>query len=338
MRFLTRTFAFSAALAFTMFTGCSNSAAISPKLSTPNDHVQRRQPKAGYHGASYNACPSTGILVYVADDNDNSINIFAGDLAGQGPCGIISGSTSPQALSVKSGNLYVPYGPPFPSVKAFHRGDTAPFRVYIDRTCGDEVPGDATVSDDGFVFASNYFGRDCSSGSISVWKKSTGAFVGNYPNADGHIIYTLTIQKDGTVYFVDDSPALSVGKCVKGVCGSFTNTDAIFRGPGGIRSVGDEHIVLDDPGGSGGGRALTYTPPSFGSPSGSCSFGGHAPSGIDLNFSQHHIFVVDTFRGVVSEFKYPAGGGHGHPCVLSGTVSTSGGDPVGVAVDRPEPL
>jgi hypothetical protein len=340
MRLITPMCAVSVAAAFTLFAGCSNGAAISPKPSTPNDAVRTlaRHLKPGYHGASYNACPPTGLLVYVSDDNDKTINIFSGDLAGQAPCGILSATTYPQALTVKSGILYVPYGPPAPAVKAFHRGDTTPFRFYFDRTCSDEVPGDVTVSDDGYVLASNYFGHDCASGSISVWKKSTGDFVGNYPNADGQHTEDLTIQRDGTVYFDDDAPSLWVGKCLKGICGSFSNTGAIFQAAGGIRSVGDEHIVLDDPAGSNGGRALTYIPPSFGSPSGSCSFGGHAPSQFDLNFSQHHIFVVDAFRGLVSEFKYPAGGGHGHPCVLIGTVSTSGGAPVGVAVDRPEPL
>jgi hypothetical protein len=338
MRHLTPIQVVSAAAAFSLLAGCSHGEAISPKPSTPNDRVQGRQLKAGYHGASYNACPSTGLLVYVSDDNDKTINIFAGDLAGQAPCGILIGPTPPQGLTVKSGTLYVPFGPPNPSVKAYHRGDTAPFKFYFDHTCGNEVPGDVTVSDDGYVLATNYFGHDCTSGSISVWKKSTGVFMGNYPNADGHHSDSLTIQKDGTVYFDDDTPALWVGKCVKGVCGSFSKTGAMFGAPGGIRSVGEEHIVLDDPVGSGGGQVLTYVPPFFGNPSGSCSFGGNGPNEFDLNFSQHHLFVVDRMRGLVSEFKYPAGGGHGHPCVLIGTVSTSGGDPVGVAVDRPEPL
>lgn len=338
MRLLTPMYVVGAAAALSLLAGCSSGAAISPKPSTPDDHVQGRQLKAGYHGASFNTCPPTGLLVYVSDDNDNSINIFAGDLAGQAPCGILSGTTHPQALTVKSGILYVPYGPPFPNLKAFRRGDTTPFIVYRDQTCDDEVPGDATVSSDGYVLAANYFGRDCSSGSISVWKKSTGGFVGNYPNADGHSSHHITIQKDGTVYFDDDAPSLWVGKCAKGVCGSFSNTGAIFQAPGGLRSVGDEHVVLDDPGGSNGGRALTYSPPSFSSPSGSCSFGGHSASEFDFNFTQHHMFVADSFRGLVSEFKYPAGGGHGHPCVLIGTVTTSGGYPAGVAVDKPEPL
>jgi len=344
MRLLAPIQAVSAATALSLLAGCSNGSTISPKPSSPNDHANivgsfamGRNLKAGYHGASYSTCPSTGLLVYVSDQNDSTINIFSGDLAGQAPCGILT-NLNASGLMVKSGTLYVTHNPPAPNIRAYHRGDTTPFRFYSDRTCGDEVPSGVTVSDDGYVLASNFFGHDCSSGSISVWKKSTGVFVVNYPNADGRPIVALTVQKDGTVYFDDDTPVLWVGKCVKGECGSFTNTGAIFQTPGGIRSVDGEHVVLDDPTGSGGGRALTYAPPSFGSPAGSCSFGGHAPISIDLNFTQHHIFVTDPNRGVVSEFKYPAGGGHGHPCVLIGTVSTSGGDPEGIAVDKPEPL
>jgi len=354
MRFLVAFQAVSAA-ALALLVGCSNGTPISPKpsawqvpvrsiFSRGNSDVSDgiftlgRHLKAGYHSASYNTCPATGLLVYVSDDNDRSVNIFSGDLAGQAPCGILSGSTAPQALMVKSGILYVPYGPPAPIVRAFHRGDTTPFRLYVDRTCGDEVAVDVTVSDDGYVLASNAFGHDCTTGSISVWKKSTGVLVGNYPNPDDLPAFFLTIQKDGTVYYDDDTPGLWTGKCVNGTCGSFSNTGAVFRFPGGIRSVDGEHIVLEDQLGSGGGRALTYAPPSFGSPSGSCSFGGHAPSSIDLNFTQHHIFVTDPRRGIVNEFKYPAGGGNGHPCVLIGSVSTSGGDPVGIAVDKPVSL
>ena len=354
MRFLAPVQAVSA-VALALLVGCSNGAPIPPKPSAwqvPVRQIFSRgisdvsvgiltlglHLKAGYRGASFNTCPATGLLVYASDDNDETVNIFSGDLAGQAPCGILSGSTAPEALMVKSGTLYVPYGPPFPSVHAFHRGDTTPFRSYFDRTCGDEVAIDVTVSDDGYVLASNAFGHDCRRGSISVWKKSTGVLVGNYPNPDDLPAYFLTIQKDGTVYYDDGASGLLTGKCVKGTCGSFSNTGAVFQSPGGIRSVDSEHIVLEDPLGSGGGRALTYAPPSFGSPSGSCSFGGQAPNSIDLNFTEHHIFVTDPRRGIVSEFKYPAGGGNGHPCVLIGSVSTSGGNPVGIAVDRPESL
>jgi hypothetical protein len=44
------------------------------------------------------------------------------------------------------------------------------------------------------------------------------------------------------------------------------------------------------------------------------------------------------FSGTASEFKYPAGGGNGGPCVLIGTVSTSSTYVWGIAVDRPASL
>ena len=275
------------------------------------------------------------MLVYVSDQVDGTVNIFAGHLGGQAPCGILNGFNAGEGLRVSSGDLYATKGPPNPSVRAYHRGDANPFKGYVDTTCGDEVPSDVTVSRDGYVIASNIFGRTCPSGSISVWKKSSGALVANYQNADGQEIYFLTIQKDGTLYYDDTTPGLWVGKCVAGVCTSFTNTGAAIGTPGGVRSVGREHVVLVD---QQRRKLLTYTPPSFGTPSGTCTIGGTDPIGIDLNHKESRIFVAEGSLGVAKEFKYPAGGGKGQPCTLVGTVTTSGGSPNGVAVDRPEPL
>jgi len=295
--------------------------------------------KAGYHGMGFNTCPAKGALVYASDQSDGTVNIFAGNLHGQSPCGIITiGPFSVSGLMVKSGDLYVTKGPPFPQVRAFHRGEMTPFMIYFDSTCGNEAASDVTVSDDGYVIASNYFGKQCSSGSISVWKRSTGALVANYPNPSGQPIKFLTIQKDGTLYYDDETPGLWVGKCTKGACSGFTNTGAVFRSPGGIRSADNEHVVLEDQAGIGGGRVLTYAPPFFDTPSGSCSLASVDPFGIDINFKENHIFVADGGRGIVKEFKYPAGGGDGSQCVLIGSVSTSGGFPFGIAVARPESL
>ncbi len=235
---------------------------------------------------------------------------------------------------VSSGNLYATKGPPSPNVEAYHRGGTSPFKTYVDAKCGDEVPGDVTVSDDGYVIASNLLAHFCSSGSISVWKKSSGALVANYQNANAQPIYSLTIQKDGTLYYSDGTPGLWVGKCVAGVCTSFTNTGAVFGFPGGVRSVGGEHVVLID---DQLGSVLTYAPPSFGTPSGKCTVAGR-PVGMDLNRKETRVFVAEANLGVVKEFKYPAGGGNGQACTHVGNVTTSGGSPVGVAVDPPESL
>lgn len=335
MRFLRVIQVAFAAAAVALGVGCSSAPTQAPVPFAAQSNTRGIMFRTGYYGAGFNTCPATGLLVYVSDQTDGTVNIFAGNLAGQAPCGILTGFNGAQGLMVSSGNLYATQGPPLPKVKAYRRGGTSPFMTYSDGTCGDEVPGDVTVSDDGYVIASNNLGRTCSSGSISVWKKSSGALVANYQNANGQAIYFLTIQKDGTLYYGDRTPGLWVGKCVAGVCTSFTNTGAVFGFPGGVRSVSGEHVVLID---QLGRHVLTYAPPSFGTPSGTCTIGGGDPIGMDLNHKETRIFVADADFGIAKEFKYPAGGGNGQACKLVGTVTTSGGHPDGVAVDPPESL
>jgi hypothetical protein len=351
MRILTRVQALGAAAALTLLAGCSGGAAIAPQGST----AQSRAPSIigpgslgpegmlavsihntiGYRGASFNACPATGLIEYVSLPGDGTINIFAGNFKGQTACGIITGFGLPLDIIVKSGTLYVPDidgGQTEGNVKAFHRGGTTPFMTYSD-PCG--FPMSVAVSDDGYVFAANE-SRRCSPASISVWKKSTGALVHNYPGpADWNDILFLTIQKDGTVY-VDAQNSMWTSKCAKGVCGSFTNIAQIPCCEGAMRSVDGEHVVAAN---FATAAALTFTPPNFTSPSGSCSFGVNPDTDtIAINFGQSHIYAMGWFSGTASEFKYPAGGGNGGPCVLIGTVSTSSTYVWGIAVDRPASL
>src|SRR5471030_618860 len=126
MRFPTTIQALSAAAALVLLAGCSSGSALAPKMpSSTQSHVHsvmgrstsvlgpagmlrlNRHARAGYHGASFNACPATGILVYVSDAADNTVNIFAGNLAGQSACGILTGFVEPQGLAVHDDNLYV---------------------------------------------------------------------------------------------------------------------------------------------------------------------------------------------------------------------------------------
>ena len=103
MRLLAPIQAVSAVASITLLAVCSNGVPIQstpmarhvPVDSRENSELSvgnlasGRQREAGYNGASYNACPATGLLVYVSDDNDSTVNIFSGDLSGQAPCGII---------------------------------------------------------------------------------------------------------------------------------------------------------------------------------------------------------------------------------------------------------
>ena len=352
MRILTPLQALGAAAAIALLTACSGTLAVAPKPSAPQGHIlSMMRPgtsvlnpiamlklvrKAGYHGRSFNSCPALGHLEYVSDAGDNTVNIFAGTFGGQAPCGIITGFTNPQGMIVRHHNLFVA-NTGGEDVEAFHRGATSPYRTYTDPTCGGEFPTDVTVSGDNVVLAADIMGNTCSGGAISTWSKSTGRLIGNFPNGAGANTYFLTIQKTKTVYYDDNLPELAVGSCPAGVCGSFSNTGASFNFPGGVRSYdleGEEAVVLDDQHGAGGGTATLYNPPSFGSGT-VCPLGGGDPVGIDLNVQLSNLFYADA-DGSAVEFTAPYFGGP--TCHFRGRVTTSGGLPVGIAVDPPESL
>jgi len=93
MRFLASIQAVST-VALALLVGCSNGAPIPPKPSAWQVPVRQiftregsdvsigilalgQHHKAGYHGTSFNTCPARGMIVYVSDDNDGSVNIFS---------------------------------------------------------------------------------------------------------------------------------------------------------------------------------------------------------------------------------------------------------------------
>jgi hypothetical protein len=340
----------SAAVTFAMLAGCSSGTAIIPASSTMQSH--HSQPMSGRiptivnpflplklrdvgtanQRPSFNACPASGPIVYVSDANYNVIYIFKVPFAGQSPCGLLaasSGLVTPQGMIVRHHDLFVANTGGM-NVVAFHRGATKPYITYTDPTCGFEYPLDVTVSNDNYVFATNIYGGDCF-GSISIWQKQSGALVGHIRNQAHAYSDFLTIQKDGTLYYDDTSPALYKGSCAGGSCGSFTNTGATMTYPGALRSVDGEDVVLDDEFAPGGGALLTYEPPNFISPD-VCTLGGSDPASFDINLRQHHAFIADALLNEALEFTYP-------DCKLIGTVrGSSYGAPSGIAKDFPETL
>jgi len=350
--------ALSAAAAIASLAGCSSGSAIAPKPLTLHGiaHVAQSQRETSvvapldqltlglrarprYRGASFNSCPPSGFIVYVSDAGDNTVNIFAGHLAGQSPCGIITGFDDPQGMTVHDGVLYVAntVGDPSGNIEAFRRGATTPFKTYTDTSCGGEFPSDAAVSNDSVVLAANIDSNGCG-GSISTWKRVAQTLIGNYPNLTGNGTYFLSIQKDGTTYYdgalTSSIVGLTVGSCVAGVCTGFTNTGVTLKYPGGIRSDNGEHVVVVDPFGRGGGTASEYAPPNFENPVGVCKLRGTEPMTIDLDRSQKHLFYADARQGQAFEMSHFGGGGGG--CTIMGSVFTSGRFPIGVAVDPPE--
>ena len=341
----------SAAAALALLAGCSDGSAIAPTSSTMQGHhflamsgrvpsvvnpvemLKLRQVGTPNHRASFNACPASGPIVYVSDSATYTINIYKVPFAGQGPCGQLtasSGLINPQGMIVRHNDLFVANSGA-KDVVAFHRGGTTPYMTYADPSCDGEFPVDVTVSNDDFVFATNIYGGGCH-GSISIWQKQSGALVGNIPNQAGAYSYFLTIQKDGTLYYDDNSPGLYKGSCAGGTCGSFKNTGAKFTFPGGLRSVDDEDVVLADQGGPPpNGDLLTFEPPDFSNPA-FCLPGAGDPITFDINHRQRRVFIADPERVEALELSYP-------DCKLIGTVpGNSSGLVIGVAKDQPESL
>jgi hypothetical protein len=346
MRIPTSVKMLSAAAALALLAGCSSGSAIAPTHSTIQSHqvhamngrvptvlnpvgmLKLRQLGTPSHKAGFNACPAAGPIVYMSDFNTSTINIYKVPFAGQAPCGQITGVVNPQGMIVRRHVLYVA-NTGAGSVVAFHRGASSPFKTYTDPNCSGQFPVDVTVSADGYVYATNIFAGACA-GSISSWKKD-GTFIGTIPNQAGANSYFLTIQKDGTMYYDDNTFALYVGSCSAGSCGSFSNTGATFAFPGGLRSADGEDLVLDDQSASGGGALVTYEPPNFTSGD-SCSVGGADPVSFDINHRQHHAFLADAGLNEGVELGYPG-------CAPIGTVpGNSSGLPIGMAKDYPETL
>ncbi|HEY5095368.1 MAG TPA: hypothetical protein VII69_09655 [Candidatus Eremiobacteraceae bacterium] len=340
--------ALSTAVALVFLVGCSNGSAIAPKPSVPQGHARtlmgripvvlspigmlRVNFNSGQRFMDFNRCPPAGPIEYISDFNDNVIDIYKGNFAGQTPCGrLTSGLLNPQGMFVKESTheLYVANTNDH-DVVVFRRGATSPFKTYIDSTAGGQLPVDVTVAKDGTVMATNIVDVGFNVGSLSTWHKD-GAFVGNFPNPNGALDYFLTVQKDGTVYFDDNTPNLYKGSCPAGACGSFVATGAKFVFPGGVRSADGDDVVLQDQEGAGGGDVLTYEPPDFGSPT-SCAIGAGDPVSFDINRTQHHYFYTDAPNNIAVEIDYPS-------CALIGTVpGNTSGVLVGVARDEPETL
>jgi hypothetical protein len=348
MRIPTPIQALSAAAALALLAGCSSGSAIAPTMSTPLGHVHSmghgssvlnpvgllklsQHPITQSHRASFYACSTTARLEYVSDAVNGAVDIFEGGFtAGQTPCGLITGLSEPQGLTVHQGKLYVANTTGL-DILRFPRGSTTPDKTYTDSSCSGEYPADVTVDSHGYVFATDIISNGCSGGQISTFKPS-GTFLHNYPDANGANDYFLTVQKNDQVYFDNNTFSIYTASCPAGVCGAFTPTGATMAFPGGLRSATGEDVVLDDQSAAGGGALTTFE--TFPTSSASCPLGAGDPVSYDLNHSDKHAYYADALNVVAGEVKYNDGG---NVCAPVATVAMPG-QPIGVAVDAPGPL
>lgn len=182
--------ALSAVVALPLIVGCSGSLAIPPHL-VPTDSVARsamwRAPRVsalmaavsvnslgGPRQTSFNKCPATGPIKYVADSAFSVIHIYSGKFRYGAQCGLItagsggSGLHIPYGLYVKTSthDLYVA-NTGHNDIIVFHRGHKFPYDTYTDPTV--QYPVDVTVGTDGTLLASNQSGSNFERGSISTW-------------------------------------------------------------------------------------------------------------------------------------------------------------------------
>jgi hypothetical protein len=342
MRIATLRSSLIVAAAIALLAGCADNAALNSSAfvpPAPARSTMARQPiaitpygmlrissHAVRHFTSFNNCPASGDIEYISDFGNSVINVYKGTFAGQSRCGRLAGSgiSQPEGLFVYTAthDLYVANTGGF-DILVFHRGATTPYATLTDP--GGQFPVDVTRASDGTVIASNsYATNGLENGSISTWK--SGTFVGNFPMVHDILGEFVTVQKNGTLYFNDidltGAGLLWTGNCPLGVCGKFTSTGAATVVPGGLRSADQEDVLQIDQ--AVGGALITYE--SF--PNGtSCAIGAGDPDGLDLNWSQHHVFYADAVNNVGGEMQYPA-------CTLIGTVpGNPAGLPIGIAVD-----
>jgi hypothetical protein len=325
VRVLTPLQALSAISALTLLAGCSgNGSSIAPKPTLVSLHV-------GGQNVSYYSCPATGPIEYVSDAGNSVIDIYAGKLAGQAPCGqIVSGLNQPQELYVEVDvhDLYVA-NLGGNDILVYHRGQTTPYNTYTDPTA--QLPEDVTVAADGTVVASNQASaNNAENGSLSTWigGPGGGTFVGNFPMThralDG---ISVIARKNGVIYFSDylensHSGALWTVSCPAGACGTQTRIFVNFSVPGGMEFDDTGDLLAVDETRS---RFCTFELPN--AKPVTFPLGGGDPRGLAIGASSRHVFITELINNDAAEYSYPDGS-------LVGTVSGSPGATLqGIAYD-----
>jgi hypothetical protein len=327
MRPCTQITILSAAASLALLFGCSGAGTL-VKVPTAASARAAGRVATNRHFLSYYSCPAAGRLVYISDYNNNLINIYAGKLQGQAPCGRLTAKLlSPWGLFVKpdTHDLYVA-NDGAQDVLVFHRGQTHSYNTYTDPT--QEDPAGVTVALDGTVIASNmdqiHFANN---GSISTWigGPNGGTFVGNFATANGGHAYNVTVLRNGVIYY-DDLRNTNLAQlyrlsCPAGACGPQTQIAGVsLNGPGALAADDTGDLLASD----SSGLAETFEMPNPTPSTFPISVGAVA---MAIDEFSNHWYVTDAFNNDAEEYYYPGG-------KLVGKVPGSAGDALeGIAVD-----
>ena len=265
----------------------------------------------GRTSIGFYACPANGPLVYLVDGAHYAIDVFRGDLDGQGPCGQLTGGLiQPQSLYVdlRTHDLYVADTGAHDSV-VFHRGQIVPFNTYTDPDPNGQYPGSIVVASDGTVIVSNYYAvNGPEMGSFSTWIEGPngGTFVGNFPFNDYGQGRYMAINKESTVYYSDFEAPPSIGgyllwfvSCPRGHCGRQRQVAGVtFTDPFGMVFSADGDLIVED---TQPGRIETFELPN---PQPATLRAAGYPDGLAIDLSDQHLFIADGYN-LAEEYAYP---------------------------------
>lgn len=327
-----------------MIAGCSagSSNALAPNPALPQDASRISQHHV-LRTLNHYSCPATGAIVYVSDLNNDVINVYKGDLAGQPPCGQIGSRSSlsgPGELFVQpsSHDLYVANSG-FPKVEVFHRGRINPYNSYVDQSHQPVQFQGAAVTSDGTLIANN----DCS---LSTWTLGSngGTFVGFFEKKNCQESYStaIAVDKNDTVYydgmiggFFNPYPAVFTVSCPRGNCGTQHKVEGLrpvlLYGPQGMAfdGAGDLLVTVNGnyPIGStlpDGSTGETFALPN---PIPKVFHISGYPEGMAINQGSDRWFVALTYGGA-AEYSYPSGQ------FIGSVPANANGYMDGVAVDQ----
>jgi len=331
-----------AAAVVTFLSACSGGSAIAPKPAYQSTagvrtfgvlHGLKVDSKASHHSAGFYSCPRHGSIEYVSDYSNDIIYVYVGKFVSQAPCGqITAGIYRPAGLYVdtSSHDLYVANYLDL-NVLVFHRGQTTSYNSYTDPT--GQLVRDVTVAKDGTILATNTESySDLEKGSISTWigGPNGGTFVGNFPMTHDQVGGTLTVRRDGTVFYTDTSsngqPQLWKVSCPAGACGAERQvTNVSINTYGGMLFDNTGDLLLTDPNNC---SVDTFELPN---PQPSKFSLACYPSSIALDALHKHFFdaVYDsgTLSSYAQEYSYPS------MALIGSTAEVFKSDSLGIAVD-----
>jgi hypothetical protein len=316
-----------AVVAVAMVAACSGSNGIAP-----NPQPGGIEKHAVRDSVSFYSCPARGSIIYVSDEANRVIDVYAGKLRGQRPCGAIGiGHLNlPNGLFVDTAthDLYVANSYDF-DIVVFHRGKTTAYDTYTDAS--GQVPLGVALLPDGTVIASNesqYGGPEA--GSLSTWIKGPngGTFVGNFPMTNDTKGGFVALKAGSTVYFNDLDSNTNLGavwkvSCPAGSCGAQKQLPGVsLQSLGGLAFDRTGDLLAIDPD--------AFTADTFELPNPkpkTFSLVAGAAVGMTINPTNNHVFVADPDVNNAAEYLYPRG-------TLVGTVpGNQGGFPTGIAID-----